>query len=203
MLFVFDMDNVLYEYDWRRRMAGMSQLTGLSLAELRERWWHRDGEWAAEAGAFADEAEYLDALRAALRVPVSEEDFLRIRGDAMTPWPTSLRAVERARELGTATLLTNNGPLVARRLTRLAPELVPILGAEHLRASSDYGARKPDPVVYERVLERYGAEPGETFFADDMVENVESAAALGIHAHLFRTPDGLLDAVERAGERAA
>ncbi|MFK3671278.1 HAD-IA family hydrolase [Leifsonia aquatica] len=203
MLFVFDMDNVLYEYDWRRRMAGMSQLTGLSLAELRERWWHRDGEWAAEAGAFADEVEYLDALRAALRVPLSEEDFLRIRGDAMTPWPTSLRAVERARELGTATLLTNNGPLVARRLTRLAPELVPLLGVEHLRASSDYGARKPDPVVYERVLERYGAEPGETFFADDMVENVESAAALGIHAHLFRTPRGLLDAVERAGELVA
>lgn len=203
MLFVFDMDNVLYEYDWRRRMAAMSQLTGLSLTELRERWWNHDGEWAAEAGHFADEVEYLAALRSALRVPLTEEDFLRIRGDAMTPWPTSLRAVERATELGTATLLTNNNPLVARRLSRLAPELVPILGVEHLRASSDYGARKPDPVVYERVLERYGARPEETFFADDLVENVESAAALGIHAHLFRTPDALLDAVERAGELVA
>lgn len=203
MLFVFDMDNVLYEYDWRRRMAAMSQLTRLSLTELRERWWNHDGEWAAEAGAFADEVEYLAALRSALRVPLTEQDFLRIRGDAMTPWPTSLRAVERATELGTATLLTNNNPLVARRLSRLAPELVPILGVEHLRASSDYGARKPDPVVYERVLARYGARPEETFFADDLVENVESAAALGIHAHLFRTPDALLDAVERAGELVA
>ncbi|WP_025157029.1 HAD-IA family hydrolase [Leifsonia aquatica] len=203
MLFVFDMDNVLYEYDWRRRMAGMSRLTGLSLDELRERWWHREGEWAAEAGAFADEAVYLGALQSALRVPVTEEDFLRIRGDAMTPWPTSLRAVERAAELGTATLLTNNGPLVARRLSRLAPELVPILGVEHMRASSDYGARKPDPVVYERVLERYGSTPEETFFADDLVENVESAAGLGIHAHLFRTPAGLLEAVEQAGELVA
>ena len=53
LLFIFDMDEVLYGYDWQRRMAGMTELTGLSLEQLRERWWHEEGEMAAEAGGFA------------------------------------------------------------------------------------------------------------------------------------------------------
>ncbi|MGN6428893.1 MAG: HAD-IA family hydrolase [Leifsonia sp.] len=197
-LFVFDMDNVLYDYDWRRRTAAMAELTGLSPQQLRERWWNLDGEGAAEAGAYPTGEEYLDALSTALGVRVSEEDFLRIRGEAMTPWPVSLAAVRLAAEAGTATLLTNNGPLVARELPRLAPELATILPREQLCASSDYGARKPDPAVFERVLERFGVPADDVFFADDLPENVAAAASLGIRVHLFETPDGLLDAVEQA-----
>ena len=76
-LFVFDMDNVLYDYDWRRRTAAMAELTGLSPQQLRDRWWNLDGEGAAEAGAYATGEEYLEALSAALGVRVSEEDFLK------------------------------------------------------------------------------------------------------------------------------
>ena len=50
LLFVFDMDDVLYDYDWRVRMRGLSDLTGLDFAELRRRWWHAEGEWAAAIG---------------------------------------------------------------------------------------------------------------------------------------------------------
>ena len=53
LLFIFDMDDVLYDYDWRLRMSAMTEITGLPLDELRRRWWHDDGEWAAEAGGFA------------------------------------------------------------------------------------------------------------------------------------------------------
>ncbi|GAA1442300.1 HAD-IA family hydrolase [Leifsonia poae] len=196
MLFVFDMDNVLYDYDWRHRMSAMTELTGLELTELRDRWWNAEGEGAAEAGAFPTPEAYLDALSAALEVDLSVSDFLRARGGAMTPWPGSLAAVERAAELGTVTLLTNNGPLVEAHLATLAPELVPLFGRDHLFSSSHYGARKPDPVVFERVLERYGADASETFFADDLPENVAGARSVGISAHLFRNPEGLLAAVD-------
>ena len=59
LLFVFDMDDVLYDYDWRHRMTGLTALTGLDLAELRRRWWNDAGEWAAEAGHWPDGASYL------------------------------------------------------------------------------------------------------------------------------------------------
>lgn len=195
LLFIFDMDHVLYDYDWRVRMAGMTELTGLSLEELRRRWWHDSGEWAAEAGDYESAEAYLSAFEEAIGMPIDEADWVRVRGAAMTAWPESLAAVRRASELGQVTLLTNNGPLAAKHLPTLAPELVELFGG-HLFTSSDYGARKPDPVVFERVLESYETAAEDAFFADDLPENVEGAASVGITAHLFSNPARLLAAIE-------
>lgn len=196
LLFIFDMDDVLYRYDWRLRMAGMTELTGLSLHELRQRWWNDSGEWKAEAGGFSSAAEYLSAFEVAIGMPVDETDWVRVRSDAMTAWPESLAAVRRASELGQVTLLTNNGALVSKHLEAMAPELVKLFGGEHMFTSSDYGARKPNPVVFQRVLDAYGAVPEDTFFADDMDVNVEGAASIGITAHLFSSPAELLAAID-------
>ncbi|MCU1421966.1 MAG: hydrolase [Microbacteriaceae bacterium] len=195
LLFIFDMDDVLYDYDWRVRMAGMTDLTGLSLEQLRERWWNDRGEWRAEAGGFADADEYLAAFSSALGVEIDEAEWVRIRGSAMTPWADSIAAVSRAAELGQVTLLTNNGPLASRHLATLAPDLVPVFG-DHLFTSSDYGARKPDPQVFEAVLERYGVDAHDAFFADDLRINVEGARSVGITAHQFRDAASLLAAIE-------
>ncbi|GAB2461898.1 putative hydrolase of the HAD superfamily [Conyzicola lurida] len=195
LLFIFDMDDVLYDYDWRARMAGMTRMTGLSLEELRERWWTAEGEFAAEAGGFATGADYLAALRAALGCDVDEAEWVRVRGDAMTVRPGSIAAVRRAAELGQVTLLTNNGVLLGAHLPTVAPELVDLFG-DHLFTSSDYGARKPDPLVYERVLESYGVPAERAFFADDMPENIEGAASVGITAHLYESPEAMLAAIE-------
>ena len=113
----------------------------------------------------------------------------------MTPFAGSLDAVRRASQLGQVTLLTNNGPLVSKHLRALAPALIDLFG-DHLFTSSDYGARKPDPVVFERVLEAYGTAAEDAFFADDLQVNVEGAASIGITAHLFTSPPLLLQAIE-------
>lgn len=202
LLFIFDMDDVLYEYDWRVRMAGMTRLTGLSLEELRERWWNDRGEWAAEAGVYRTAEDYLSAFESAIGMPVDEAEWVRVRGAAMTAWPDSLAAVRRASELGIVTLLTNNGALVHKHLRALAPELVELFG-DHLYTSSHYGARKPDPAVFRAVLEAYGVAAEDAFFADDMRINVEGARSVGITAYHFGSPDGLLAAIEEfAASRA-
>ena len=202
-LFIFDMDDVLYDYDWRTRMAGMTELTGLSLADMRRLWWHDEGEWAAEAGVFATAEAYLDAFQTAIGMPVDESEWVRVRGAAMTARPDSIAAVVRAAELGEVTLLTNNGALAHKHLATLAPELVELFG-EHLYTSSYYGARKPDPVVFQRVLEAYGIPAEDAFFADDMRINVEGAQSIGITAYHFGTVEGLRAAIEEfAASRAA
>lgn len=203
LLFVFDMDDVLYDYDWRRRMAGLTEITGFDMLELRRRWWNDRGEWAAEAGHWPDGATYLAAWNRAMGTEVTAEQWLENRGGAMTPRPGCLETVARAAELGRVTLLTNNGPLVGENLARLAPDLEPLFGREHLRASSRYGARKPDPRVFERVLAEYDEPAEHTFFADDMAVNVEGAASVGITAHLYRDPESLRAAVEEFAASAA
>jgi len=201
-LFVFDMDDVLYDYDWRVRMNGLTELTGFDFAELRTRWWHDEGEWAAEAGRFADADEYHAAFTEALGLPISVDDWIANRRSAMTVWPESLAAVERAGQLGSVSLLTNNGPLVEAHLAELAPELVPLFGDE-LHTSSFYGARKPDPTVFANMLTHYGVPAEQVFFADDLPVNVDGARSLGIEAHRFTDPASLSAAIERFAERTA
>jgi len=196
LLFIFDMDDVLYDYNWRVRMDGMAKLTGLPFTELRRRWWNEEGEWAAEAGVYETAEDYLAAQEEALGVSIDVDEWVRLRRLGMTPWPDSIAAVERAAELGQVTLLTNNGALVSRHLRTLAPEIASVFG-DHLFTSSDYFARKPNPVVFERVLEKYGAAASDAFFADDRPENIDGAASVGITAHLFESSAGMRAAIER------
>ena len=58
---------------------------------------------------------------------------------------------------------------------------------------------KPEPRIYEILLERYGLPPSETLFIDDREMNIEAAAALGIHGFVFdhRDPDAACDALRR------
>ena len=195
LLFVFDMDDVLYDHDWRGPADRITEATGHDLAELRRRWYNDDGEWAAEAGRFDADA-YLDAFCRAVGVEMDEDEWVRRRRASMVVRPSALEAVARAREAGRITLLTNNNALAARHLPTLAPELVPLFGLEHLRTSSGYGARKPDPAVFRGVLAAYGHPAERTFFADDRIDNVAAARGLGITGHHVRGPGDLLPAVE-------
>ena len=185
LLYVFDMDNVLYDYDWQARMRALSAASRIPIESLRERWWlDPSKEMHAEAGGFDGPDHYLDTFRRVVGTDISEDQWIDARRSGMTALPDSIAAAQRASELGRVSLLTNNGPLVHKHLASLAPDLVPIFGTE-LRASSFYGARKPDPLVFERMLESYGAGADETFFADDLIENIEGARSVGITAHHF------------------
>lgn len=44
------------------------------------------------------------------------------------------------------------------------------------------GICKPDPGIFERLLQRYGLEASETVLLDDSEANCESARSLGMHA---------------------
>jgi len=205
LLYVFDMDDVLYDYDWRARMDELTAITGHDLHELRRRWWISGMEWKAEAGDPSDPEEYLRRVTSVIGADIARDEWVRIRSEATQPRPAALAAVRRAAELGRVALLTNNGILIHHHLHEVAPELVPIMGRENMHASAAFGARKPDPLVYERIVAHYGASPADTFFTDDRTENIEGAESIGITAHLYVDEASLLAAIEAfaAQERAA
>jgi glucose-1-phosphatase len=184
MLFIFDMDNVLYEYNWRVRMHGLSDATGLEFHELRRRWWHTEGEWLAEKGIPPTGEEYLQAVNEALESNLDRATWLENRRSAMTVWDDMVEVARKASTLGQVTVLTNNGALIGEHLPEVAHELVPVFDT-HLHATSHYRARKPEPEVFSRVLEAYGASAEETFFIDDLPDNIRGAETLGITGMWF------------------
>ena len=51
--------------------------------------------------------------------------------------------------------------------------------------SCEEGGVKPEPRIYELLLQRFGLDPAETLFIDDRGINLEAAAAFGIHTQRF------------------
>lgn len=79
-------------------------------------------------------------------------------------------------------LLSNTNPIHVREITRRAAAMgVDFPGLfERMFLSSEMGLMKPDPAIYERVLQEAGLKPEETLFVDDSLDNILAAGALGI-----------------------
>lgn len=53
------------------------------------------------------------------------------------------------------------------------------------------GVVKPDPRIFEILIERTGLVPERALFIDDSQRNVEAAASLGFHTHRFEHAEAL------------
>lgn len=78
-------------------------------------------------------------------------------------------------------LLSNAGLFMSRRR-----DVVPHVGRFHgVMFSSEEGLVKPDPLLYARLMEKYGLRPEECFFVEDREDNLLAAEAAGWRIHRF------------------
>jgi putative hydrolase of the HAD superfamily len=67
-------------------------------------------------------------------------------------------------------------------------------------SSHEVKAIKPEPIIYEIMLQRLGAEAGECVFIDDKERNLETARRLGMKTVLFRETDRAIGEIRRVLE---
>ncbi|EAV43338.1 putative hydrolase [Stappia aggregata IAM 12614] len=187
---IFDMDLVLYDYDHQIRLKLLEDLTGRPAAEIDQSVWGGPHENAAEAGNPATSEAYLKQFARLLEYPIDFETWADVRRQMMRARPDVLSLVRNLKRAADVALLTNNGMLLKEALPVCAPETVEIFG-EKAHVSAEFGVRKPDPLIYERVCSRYGYRPEESAFVDDREENVEGALSAGLTGHLYETAEGL------------
>jgi 2-haloacid dehalogenase len=60
---------------------------------------------------------------------------------------------------------------------------------EGILVSGEEKLIKPDPRIYELLIERYGLDPEKAVFIDDNEPNVSGAREVGLHAIHFRSPE--------------
>jgi 2-haloacid dehalogenase len=74
----------------------------------------------------------------------------------------------------------------------IARQLYPFLQwFEGIVVSGEERLVKPDPRIYQLLLDRYSVDPASALYIDDSARNVEAAEALGMHGWWFRDPVGL------------
>ena len=93
--------------------------------------------------------------------------------------PGMLEVVREVREQCATALLTNNVREAGWR-TGFPFELFDVVVD-----SSEVGVRKPDPAIYQTLLDRLDRPAHEVAFIDDFTENLPPAAALGLATVAF------------------
>jgi epoxide hydrolase-like predicted phosphatase len=134
------------------------------------------------------EADFLNRVADELETDIGHRpdmhSFTEIYFDALEP---NAPMVELMRELQgrglRMALLTNN----VREWEQRWRSMVPIDEIFELVVDSAFvGCRKPEPRIYEILLERLGVEPSGCLFVDDVEVNCEAARELGMAAVHFR-----------------
>lgn len=140
------------------------------------------------------QADWNTGFAALMGVP-SENLLARYLHDAF-PAHLVLKVAKEARTAGVRTAVVSNSlgrqpydPYAGFDLAGSFDEVV--LSAEH-------GVRKPDPAIFELVLDRLGLRAGECLFVDDSEENLVAARRLG-----FSTLHALDERVAAAQLRGA
>ena len=186
---VFDLGGVLIDWDprhlYRKLFAGDETAMEHFLATVCTHEWNRGqdaGRTFAE-GARLLKAEHPDKARLI--------DAYCTRFDEMMPGAIT----------GSVDILADLKSSGARLycLTNFSAETYPptFERFEFLRwfrgvvVSGEVGIIKPDPRIFELLLERFAIDPQRAVYIDDVAANVDAARPFGIHAIHFTTPAAL------------
>ncbi|HEY8778886.1 MAG TPA: HAD family phosphatase [Solirubrobacterales bacterium] len=179
--------------------------TGIAMETLgsaMQRTAERDGShplFELEKGELT-EASFLERIADELEPELGHRPemhrFSEIYFDALEPNPPMIELMRELRGRGLRmALLTNN----VREWEPLWRSMVPIDELFEVVVDSAFvGCRKPDPEIYEILLERIGLGGDQCLFVDDVEVNCEAARELGMTAVHFRASEQAIEEI-RAG----
>jgi len=182
--------------------GGKTGLTEDIWRPLRREFFGNEGIWAQLERGEVPYSDFTAALRRAIHDAggsVSEEQAESFMGspDPMGQRarlrPQMLDAVRRIRAVMPTALLTNNVKEWRAEWERV---LDPASLFDVVIDSSEVGARKPEPRIYEITREKLGVRHDEIFFVDDIGQNLKAARALGWSTLLFRETADVLPVLE-------
>jgi putative hydrolase of the HAD superfamily len=164
--------------------AALERITGLPAARLDSLYWVDRSDY--DLGILTGEAFWTKIVADAGLKP-SEQEIQELVDWDVRMWTTENRAMLgwqldlKQRGLLTA-IVSNMGDSVHKQIERQFDWLSRF---DALVWSYQLGVAKPDPAIYQYVLEKLATLAPETLFLDDRQNNVDAAVALGMKGIVF------------------
>ncbi len=193
---IFDIGNVLVDFDWKSMFqsrgydeAMTERIAKASVFASQWKEWDR-GEWTYEEilDAFvSNDPEIETQIRDALR---DMKEMIHLRPETL-PWIHGLQ------DRGYQVLVLSNFSELALKDNEEAMAFLKDVDGGILSYRDK--VIKPDPAIYQLLLQRYDLKAEECIFIDDTLENITAANKEGIHGILFDTRDHVVEQMHELG----
>lgn len=165
---------------------------------------HRAGITKLYDSGLITSEEFCQKVRRQLDCDVADNDLLRFWNDVIVDCPpTRLGIIAKAHCHYRTFLLSNcdveNARAFAAHLDQVAGRPFASEAFDELCFSSRLKNRKPNPEVFEYILEKHHLVAEETLFIDDCRKHCESAARLGIRTHWLQPNEDLTQLFDQDG----
>lgn len=193
---IFDVGNVLVDFDWEGYLDGF----GFS-PEVRDAVASAvflSPQWNEMDKSLLPDQEYLDSF--IRNAPQYEREIRKIYenpADCIHTCDYAVPFVCKCREQGYRTYILSNYSRYIFEQTKHKMPFRNYMDGELF--SFQTGQIKPDPEIYQSLLEKYAIEPQHALFLDDRQENLDTAAQLHIHTLLFTSYPQALKDLENIG----
>ena len=185
MNIVFDFGAVLFEWkpaELLRRHLGHLTPTAEAATQLARDMFHHE-DWQGFDRGTRELHDVISSMGARLSLPSNLlHNFLNPIGELLTPIATSVALLDQLRQRrdnqGDIRLYyLSNMPIAYARTLEQRHDFIDWFDGGIF--SGDVKLVKPQREIYELLGSRYGLEPSQTLFIDDLAANVEAADALG------------------------
>ena len=182
---LFDLGGVLVRTVDQASRDQLAQNLGLTRKELYDLIFNNESARLATIGKVTT-AEHWKQVRAALNL--DEEAFANVPDEFWGGDYLDLELVDYIRSLKPkyiTALLSNAWD----NLRIMLEENWKISDAfDEIFISAEIGVAKPDPKIFQYVVEKLKVSPAEAVFVDDFLDNIETARAFGLNVIRFKDP---------------
>lgn len=179
---IFDLGNVLVNYDGRDTFVAISELAGVSLETIFDHY--QTVEHAFGTGQLSGR-DYYTLLDKSFGLSASYDHMVTAfcRNQQRNEQALAFARYLQARENVVVGVISNTNEVHANWLHANLPELQLFIS---VILSNEVGLLKPDPAIYELAFSQLGVPPESALFVDDLAENVAGGTAVGLTSYLHK-----------------
>ena len=194
---IFDLGEVIIDLDSKRVIDQFQKQSDKSAEDIIRLISKSQDLIDYEVGKMTD-AEFCQVVNELLSIELSQASFEAI-------WNSFLGIIKldklhlmlALKEKFNVLILSNTNAIHQRAFDRRVGEHIPSKTMADMVHTAYYshelGLRKPDPHIYQKVIDLQNLNPAKTIFFDDRLENITAAQDSGIQAIQVTYSDQILD----------
>jgi len=192
---IFDLGNVLVNYDVQKAAARFSTASGLSTREIWRRFFLSRFEQAYTRGEISTREFHRIACQT-LGVAIPYTTFRHYWTDIFWENPGMDKLLGKLKKHYPLYLISNTNRM---HFTYIKKQFKILRHFKKVFPSHEVGARKPDLKIYRHVLKKIGLRPQETVFIDDMKSFIAGARKTGMRTVHFKNRFALARSLRKLG----